>query len=54
MKTLIALPLQFPVYCIVVNGLAALTGISVWWCIPICVVVMLSYDIGEMIRRDGL
>jgi hypothetical protein len=51
MKTLIALPLQFPVYYIVVNGLAELTELSVWWCIPICVVVMLSYDIGEMVRK---
>jgi hypothetical protein len=54
MKTFISFLLESPVYYIVVNGLAALTGISVWWCIPICVVVMLSYDIGEMIRRDGL
>jgi hypothetical protein len=54
MKTIISFLLQFPVYCIVVNGLGALTGLSVWWCIPICVVVMLSYDIGEIIRRDGL
>ena len=54
MNTIISLLLQFPVYYIIVNGLAALTGLSVWWCIPICVVVMLSYDVGEMIRRDGL
>jgi hypothetical protein len=54
MKTIISFLLQFPVYYIVANGLGALTGLSVWWCIPICVVVMLSYDIGEIIRRDGL
>lgn len=54
MKTIISFLLQFPVYFIVVNGLGALTGLSAWWCIPICVVVMLSYDIGEIIRRDGL
>jgi len=54
MKTINSFLLQFPVYYIIVNGLAALTGLSVWWCIPICVVVMLSYDIGEMIRRDKL
>lgn len=54
MKTIIALLLQLPVYFIVWDGIAALTGLSVWWCIPICVVVMLSYDIGEIIRRDGL
>jgi hypothetical protein len=51
MKTIITLLLQLPVFYIVVNGLAALTGISVWWCIPICVVVMLSYAIGEMVRK---
>lgn len=51
MKIFISFLLQFPAYYIVVNGLAALTGLSVWWCVPICVVVMLSYDIGEMVRR---
>jgi len=51
MNTIISFLLKFPVYYIIVNGLVALTGLSVWWCVPICVVVMLSYDIGEMMRR---
>jgi hypothetical protein len=54
MKTIITLLLQFPVFYIVGNGLTSLTGLSVWWCIPIGVVALVSYDIGEMIRRDGL
>ena len=54
MKTIIAFLLQLPIYFIAVNGLAVLTGLSVLWCIPICAVVMFSYDIGEIIRRDGL
>ena len=51
MNYLISSLLQFPAYCIIVNGLEALTGLNIWWCVPICVVVMMSYDIGEMMRR---
>jgi hypothetical protein len=51
MNYLIHFLLSFPVYYIVVNGLAALTGLNIWWCVPICVVVMMSYDIGEMVRN---
>jgi len=51
MNYLINFLLSFPVYYIVVNGLAALTGLNIWWCVPICVVVMVSYDIGEMVRK---
>jgi hypothetical protein len=54
MKTIIYFLLQYPVYYIVVNGLAELTGLSVWLCIPITVIALVSYDIGEIIRRDGL
>ena len=45
--------LQFPVYYVLVNGLAALTGLSIWWCAPIAVVLDLMYCFGENIRRGG-
>ena len=51
MNYLISFLLKFPVFYIVVNGLAALTGLNIWWCVPICVIVMLSYDISEMVRK---
>jgi len=51
MKIFISYLIQYPLYYVVVNGLAALTGLNIWWCVPICVVVMMSYDIGEMMRR---
>jgi hypothetical protein len=51
MNYFISFLLQMPMYYVVVNGLAALTGINIWWCVPICVVVMMSYDIGEMVRK---
>jgi hypothetical protein len=51
MKIFISYLIQYPLYYVVVNGLAALTGLSVWWCVPICVVIGMSYDIGEMMRR---
>lgn len=51
MNYLISFLLQIPVYFVVVSGLEALIGISTWWCVLICAVLMMSYDIGEMIRR---
>lgn len=52
MKYIIQFILQFPTYYVLVNGLAALTGLSDWWCVPICVAIVISYDIGEMIKRE--
>jgi len=54
MNYLISFLLQFPLYYVVVNGLAALTGLNIWWCVPICVVIALLYDIGEMVRKREL
>jgi len=51
MNYIISFLLQLPLYYVLVNGLTALTGISIWWCIPICTVIGLSYDIGEMVRK---
>jgi hypothetical protein len=54
MKIFISYLLQFPLYYVVVNGLAALTGLSIWWGVPIGVLIVFSYDVGEMIRRREL
>jgi hypothetical protein len=51
MKLIISYLIQYPLYYVVVNGLAALTGLNIWWCVPIGVVIGMSYDIGEMMRR---
>jgi len=31
MNYFISFLLQFPLYCVLINGLEALTGLSVWW-----------------------
>ena len=49
---LISCLLEFPVFFVLMAGLPTLTGLSYWWCIPICVLIMWSYDIGEMIIRN--
>lgn len=54
MNYFIAFLLKFPLYYVLISGLVALTGLSIWWCIPICTVICLSYDIGEMVRRREL
>jgi hypothetical protein len=54
MKTFIAYLLKLPLYFVSLYGIAALTGLSIWWCIPICTVIGLSYEIGEMVKRGEL
>lgn len=54
MKIFISFLLQLPMYSVLGNGLMALTGLSVWWCIPICLVISMCYDIGEMVRKSEL
>ncbi len=54
MNYLISFLLQLPLYYVLVNGLASLTGLNIWWCVPICVGVMMCYNIGEMVRRKEL
>jgi len=51
MNYIISFLFQFPLYYVLVNGLVALTGLSIWWCIPISTVIGLSYDIGEMVWK---
>jgi len=54
MKIFISYLIQIPMYYVVLNGLVALTGLSIWWCFPIYVVIVFFYGIGEMMRRGDL
>ena len=54
MKIFISYLIQIPMYYVLLNGLVALTGINIWWCLPIYVAIGLSYAIGEMMRRGDL
>lgn len=55
MKHLISHLIQFPVFFAVPAGLKVITGLSVWWCIPIALISIISYDIGyEMTRKYRL
>lgn len=40
MNYFICFILQLPACYVLVNGLAALTGLAIWWCIPITVVIV--------------
>ena len=51
LKSIISFLIKYPLYYVVVNGLSLITGLNIWWCVPLCVLIVLSYDIGEMIRR---
>lgn len=50
-NTLLAFPLQFPLMFALVFGVHYLTGLSVWWCVPIAFVLDMVYYFGENIRR---
>jgi hypothetical protein len=47
----LALLLQFPLTFAVVFGVHFLTGLSIWWCVPIAFVLDMMYYFGENIRR---
>jgi hypothetical protein len=51
MNYFISLLLKYPVFYVLVNGLAALTGLAIWWCVPITIGIVFMYDFGETIRR---
>ena len=51
MKLFIAFLLQVPVCVVLCLGLSKITGLSNWWCIPIAVILLLSYDIGSEMTR---
>ena len=53
-NTLLAFPLQFPLFVALVFGVHNLTGLSIWWCVPISVVLDWMYYFGENIRRGGV
>ena len=48
---LLAFILQFPLLVAVVFGVHFLTGLSIWWCVPIAFVLDVMYYAGENIRR---
>ena len=50
-NTLLAFPLQFPLFVVLVFGVHNLTGLSIWWCVPISFVLDWMYYFGENIRR---
>jgi hypothetical protein len=50
LKSIISFLIKYPLYYVVVNGLSLLTGWNVWWCVPLSIIIILSYNIGEMIR----
>ena len=52
-NTLLAFPLQFPLLVALVFGVHFLTGLSIWWCVPIAFVLDVMYDAGETIKRGG-
>ena len=57
MNYFISLLLQFPLHYVLVNGLAALTGLTglaAWWFVPIAIGIVFMYDFGETIRRGEL
>ena len=50
-NTLLAFPLQFPLLVALVFGVHFLTGLSIWWCVPIAFVLDMMYYVGETIMR---
>lgn len=52
MKYFISLLLQFPLYVGLPAGIKVITGLSNWWCIPITVILLLSYIIGYEMTRE--
>ena len=54
MNYFISLLLQFPLCYVLVNGLAALTGLAAWWFVPIAIGIVFMYNFGETIRRGEL
>jgi len=46
---LLAFPLQVPLMSALVFGVHFLTGLSIWWCVPIASVLAVMYVAGEKI-----
>jgi hypothetical protein len=55
MKFFIGLLLQLPVSSVLGVGLKVITGLSMWWCIPISAILLLIFIKGyEMWERLGI
>ena len=55
MKFFIGLLLQVPVSSVLGVGLKVITGLSMWWCIPISAILLLIFIKGyEMWERLGM
>ena len=52
MKIFISHLLKYPLYAVLLLGIKLITGLSVWWCIPIAVILLLSYTIGDEMTRE--
>ena len=50
---LLAFPLQVPLMSALVVGVHFLTGLSIWWCVPIASVLAVMYVTGEKIMSGG-
>jgi len=46
---LLAFPLQVPLMFALLFGVHFLTGLSMWWCLPISFVIIVMYDVGDKI-----
>lgn len=51
MKTFISYLLKYPLYFTALYGIAALTGFSIWWCLPIYIAILIFYTIGDEMWR---
>jgi hypothetical protein len=51
MKYILSVLLKYPLFYVAINGLVALTGLNIWWCVPIAVVIGISYDFGEFLQK---
>jgi hypothetical protein len=49
---LLGFPLQFPLLYALQFGVYFLTGLGLWWCVLISVVLIVMYDAGGSIMRD--
>ena len=56
MKYIISTLLRYPLYYFLFQGIikiTGLTGLSVFWSIPICVLIVYCFHHGEKIERKG-
>jgi hypothetical protein len=50
LKTLLlGLPFQFPLIFTLQFGVHFLTGLSILWCVPIAIVLIVMYNVGDKI-----